>query len=210
MAFLSFIKVFVNLKQSFLAHVTGTNRTRTATFSTPVPVSTCHDAQLSVASFSFVNPSTFNMKTMLRKTILFALAFMLANLLFLTQAGAQQLSNVGPATVTSDKDDYPPMSLAMFTGGGFTPGETVILRVKNLNRACNTVTADSSYMPWSVRADGNGSFVTNWTVCDCPGDSLRLSAKGQSSGYIAYAYFTDAPVTISPASLGTNISADRA
>jgi hypothetical protein len=107
MSFLSFMtQVFVNLKQSFLAHVTGTNRTRTATFSTPVPVSTCHDAQLSVASFSFVNPSTFNMKTMLRKTMLFALAFMLANLLFVTQAGAQQLSNVGPVTVTSDKDDY--------------------------------------------------------------------------------------------------------
>jgi len=97
----------------------------------------------------------------------------------------------GQATVTSDKDDYAPLSNAVFTGSGFAAFETVILKVKNLNQPCNTVTADSSYSPWSVVADENGAFVTNWTVCNCTGDSLRLKAVGQTSGLIAYAYFTD-------------------
>ena len=52
------------------------------------------------------------------------------------------LTNVGPATVMSDKADYAPRSNAVFTGAGFNPGETVVLKVKNLFRACNTVTAD--------------------------------------------------------------------
>ncbi|HSC53241.1 MAG TPA: T9SS type A sorting domain-containing protein [Phnomibacter sp.] len=98
----------------------------------------------------------------------------------------------GQATVTSDKPDYAPRSNAVFTGSGFLPGEQVQLKVKNLFRACNTVSSDSSYLPWTVTADASGGFVTNWTVCDCVGDSLRLKATGQTSGLIAYAYFTDA------------------
>jgi hypothetical protein len=92
-----------------------------------------------------------------------------------------------------------------FTGAGFAPNEEVTLKVKNLSYPCNTVFADSSYLPWTVTADENGDFVTTWTVCDCPGDSLRLKAT-QTSGAIAYAYFTDgsndkyAP-TISPTSV---------
>src|SRR5687768_7492427 len=103
----------------------------------------------------------------------------------------------GQATVTSDKDDYAPRSTAVFTGAGFQAFETVILKVKNLDRPCNTVSSDSSYLAWSVTADGNGGFETNWTVCDCPGDSLRLKALGESSGLIAYAYFTDANTALS-------------
>jgi hypothetical protein len=107
---------------------------------------------------------------------------------------------IGQATVTSDKDDYAPLSNAVFTGAGFAPFEQVVLKVKNLTQPCNTVSADSSYYPWTVTADGNGAFVTNWTVCDCIGDSLRLKATGQTSGLAAYAYFTDAPslASISP------------
>src|SRR5688572_14208409 len=62
------------------------------------------------------------------------------------------------ATVTSDKDDYAPRSNAVFTGAGFSPGEAVVLKVKNLNRPCNTVSTDSSYLPWTVTADGSGGF----------------------------------------------------
>jgi large repetitive protein len=107
------------------------------------------------------------------------------------KAQAQYKVNVGSATVTTDKPDYAPRSNAVFSGKGFAPGETVDLRVKNLFRACNTVTADSSYLPWTVVADGSGNFITNWTVCDCNGDSLRLRAVGQSSRDTAYAYFSD-------------------
>jgi hypothetical protein len=116
-------------------------------------------------------------------------------LLMISSTGyAQYLQNVGPVTVTTDKPDYAPRSTAVFTGTGFLPYENVVLRVKNLFRACNTVTADSSYLPWTVQADASGGFVTNWLVCDCAGDSLRLKATGQTSGYIGYAYFSDGTV----------------
>src|SRR4030095_1123126 len=82
-------------------------------------------------------------------------------------------------------------STATFTGSGFAPNEVVVLKVKNLSYPCNTVFADSSYLPWTATADADGNFVTTWTVCNCPGDSLRLKATGQTSGLIAYAYFTD-------------------
>ena len=91
-------------------------------------------------------------------------------------------SAFGQATVTTDKDDYAPRSNAVFTGSGFVAFEKVNLRVKNLNRACNTVTADSSYLPWTVTADANGGFVTNWTVCDCPGDSIEIESHWNNIG----------------------------
>jgi hypothetical protein len=98
----------------------------------------------------------------------------------------------GQATVTTDKPDYAPRSNAVFTGSGFAPGEDVVLKVKNLFQPCHTVNPDSSYLAWAVTADASGAFVTNWTVCDCPGDSLRLKATGQTSGLMAYALFSDA------------------
>jgi hypothetical protein len=105
---------------------------------------------------------------------------------------AQIVAGNSSANVTSDKPDYAPRTNAVFTGTGFSPGETVVLKVKNLNQPCNTVSADSSYLLWSVNADSDGGFVTNWTVCDCNGDSLRLKATGQTSGFVAFAYFKDA------------------
>ena len=117
-------------------------------------------------------------------------------------------SLVSAQTLTSDRADYPPMSLATFYGNGFGPNEQVVLKVKNLEQPCNTITADSSYLPWTVYADANGSFITTWTVCNCPGDSLRLKATG-SLGSIAYLYFSD-NVSFTPATGGLNISADNA
>jgi len=105
------------------------------------------------------------------------------------------------ATVTSDKPDYAPLSTAIFTGDGFAANEDVILKVKNLNQPCNTVAADSSYFPWTVTTDGNGHFETQWTVCNCPGDSLRLKAVGQSSHDTAYLYFSDANQPVSHTNL---------
>jgi hypothetical protein len=131
----------------------------------------------------------FNQKSMQTKLRLLGITLSVILLSFVTT------SVFGQATVTSDKEDYAPRSNAVFTGAGFAPGETVVLKVKNLNRPCNTVTADSSYLAWSVVADAGGGFVTNWTVCDCNGDSLRLKATGQTSNLIAYAYFVDAART---------------
>src|SRR5437762_2097915 len=95
-------------------------------------------------------------------------------------------------TVTTDQPDYAPRSTAVFTGAGFAPDELVTLKVKNISYPCGTVLPDSSYTPWTVQAGSDGSFETMWTVCNCPGDSLKLIAKGQISGLTAVAYFSDA------------------
>jgi len=112
----------------------------------------------------------------------------------------------GQANVTSDQPDYPPLSVATFSGTGFSPHEPVVLKVKNMNQPCNTVSADSSYLPWTVFADADGNFVTKWTVCNCAGDSLRLRATGQSSGSVATLYFSDALGTPAPLGNAANVS----
>jgi hypothetical protein len=96
------------------------------------------------------------------------------------------------ATIVTDQPDYAPLSQAVFTGSGFQANESVTLKVKNMTQPCNTVSADSSYLPWTVTTDGAGGFVTNWTVCNCAGDSLKLIAKGQTSGLVAIVKFSDA------------------
>ena len=169
-----------------------------ATEETKIPY--IHDALPRAASFLFVPIPVKNTKSLTANSfvmqpklrLLRMMLGVIVLLLITSFAYSQALSNVGPVTVTTDKPDYAPRSNAVFTGTGFLPGETVQLKVKNLFRACNTVTADSSYLPWTVTADANGGFVTNWIVCDCAGDSLRLKASGQTSGFIGYAYFSDA------------------
>src|SRR5437868_3608794 len=108
----------------------------------------------------------------------------LALLLFLCTFSSLTNSAFSQATITTDQPDYAPRSSAVFTGSGFTAGENVVLKVKNISHACNTIAPDSSYTPWTVVADANGGFVTNWIVCDCAGDSLKLKATGQTSGLI--------------------------
>jgi hypothetical protein len=110
------------------------------------------------------------------------------------------------ATVTSDKPDYAPLSDAIFTGSGFAPNEDVVLKVKNMTQPCNTTFADSSYMPWTVTADALGNFTTNWTVCNCAGDSLKLIAKGQTSGLIAVVKFSDGNVRFTTVGLPAGVS----
>ena len=140
----------------------------------------------------------FFMRKLLLKPGFFAIALLMASLFFVNGV-------FGQATVTTDKPDYAPLSNAVFTGRGFAPNEEIVLKVKNLTQPCNTVSADSSYLPWTVTADASGNFVTDWTVCNCPGDSLRLKATGQASGLIAYAFFTDSPdawkLTTSPSTV---------
>src|SRR5882672_9928784 len=127
------------------------------------------------------------MRTTLLKIFVPLIGVFLLALALTTTANAQQTP-----VVTTDKPDYAPRSNAVFTGSGFLPGDSVFLKVKNLSHACNTIAPDSSYLPWAVKADDSGRFVTNWTVCDCDGDSLRLKATGKTNGAIAYALFSDA------------------
>ena len=128
------------------------------------------------------------MRLLLRCLVLTLVAITLLSV----NVNAQTETIVQTATVTSDKPDYAPLSNAVFTGSGFAPNEDVVLKVKNMTQPCGTVSADSSYIPWTVKADADGNFVTNWTVCNCAGDSLKLRATGQSSGLIAVVKFSDA------------------
>src|SRR5688572_24779048 len=64
-------------------------------------------------------PITFlNLKSMFANLRLVWMTAAVVLLSFVTSA------TFGQATVTSDKDDYAPRSNAVFTGAGFTPGET--------------------------------------------------------------------------------------
>ncbi|TRX29811.1 HYR-like domain-containing protein [Flavobacterium gawalongense] len=128
------------------------------------------------------------MKTFLRTPRFLTIVFLIANLFFVSAA-------FGQASVTSDKPDYPPLSNAVFTGVGFSPNENVLLKVENLTKPINTTSGDSSYSPWTVTADADGTFITNWTVCNCSGDLLRVSAYGQSSGENVWHEFTDTSIT---------------
>jgi hypothetical protein len=169
-------------------------------------------SQKTPSSINFFKPNSMQTKLrLLGITLSVILLSFVSSFLY-----AQTTETYGPAAVTTDKPDYAPRSNAVFTGSGFKPFEDVVLKVKNLFKACNTVTADSSYLPWTVVADEYGRFVTNWIVCDCPGDSLRLKAVGQTSELIAYAYFEDnvtsvsitSPITGSPISVpaGCNVT----
>jgi hypothetical protein len=169
----------------------------------PADVSDFVNNNLNIESAGVAGASSTLKPRVMMKRLLFFGTFL--SVLFLMMAFSSK--SFGQATVTSDADDYAPRSTATFTGAGFEPGESVVLKVKNLSYPCNTVFADSSYLPWTVTADENGGFVTTWLVCECPGDSLRLRATGQTSGFIAYAYFTDAglqDVTVTATSSSTS------
>jgi hypothetical protein len=109
----------------------------------------------------------------------------------------------GQATVTSDADDYAPRSTATFTGAGFEPEKTVVLKVKNLSYPCNTGFCRFFLPAMECGCRWDGGFVTQWLVCECPGDSLRLKALGETSASIAYAYFLDNQLGNNAVSIGT-------
>ena len=102
------------------------------------------------------------------------------------------------ATVTTDKQDYPPGSTATITGENFEPGETVELQVLHNDGTPNT---GGGHEPWQVTDGGagdldgavNGTIISTWFVN--PDDSLDssfdLTAIGLNSGRFATHQFTD-------------------
>ena len=94
----------------------------------------------------------------------------------------------GGATITTDREDYPPYSTVVISGSGFTPGETVSLVVEQI------APAQATYEPWTTVADENGNILTSWFVFsdELVGATLQATATGQTSGLTASATFTDA------------------
>src|SRR6185436_8372189 len=69
-------------------------------------------------------------------------------------------SALAQATVTTDKEDYAPYSIVYITGAGFAPGETV----SNIVVQISGPAAGAIYDSWTVVADTNGNFETEWFV----------------------------------------------
>ena len=115
------------------------------------------------------------------------------------------------ATLTTDREDYPPFSYVYFHGSGFQPGETVDLLV------VETDPIQQSFEPWTVVADENGELDTSWYVypSDFNGASFLATATGETSQLTASVTFTDAigngnmqvsPSTAVPSSTGNSFT----
>ncbi|MBJ7880393.1 DUF11 domain-containing protein, partial [Gelidibacter salicanalis] len=121
------------------------------------------------------NSPTFGIRTLLLKKSILFFTFFLASLSLLAQ------------TVTTDKLDYLPGETAYATGSGWLAGENIVINIHE----------EPVYHPdvvTNITADANGSF-TDFAVYDFEqhdyGSSFTLTATGQTSGNVAYAYFTD-------------------
>src|ERR1041385_3782270 len=92
------------------------------------------------------------------------------------------------ATLTPDREDYPPFSYVYFHGAGFQPGETVDMLV------AETDPIQQSFDPWTVVADANGEFDTSWYIysSEFDGATFLATATGETSQETASATFTDA------------------
>jgi preprotein translocase subunit SecB len=109
--------------------------------------------------------------------------------------------NIEPATVTTDKDDYPPGATAIITGENFDPGEIIELQVLHTDGIPNT---GGGHEPWQVTDGGegdldgivDGNFETTWYVNpdDSANSAFELTATGLSSGEIATHNFTDSTI----------------
>src|SRR6266516_534459 len=104
------------------------------------------------------------------------------------QQSVQASSGPNEASLTTDREDYPPYSYVYMSGTGFEPGETVNMIV--VQSAPNP----TAYEPWDVVADENGNINTSWYISseELIGATMQVTATGQTSGLTASATFTDA------------------
>src|SRR6266568_3746597 len=96
------------------------------------------------------------------------------------------------ASVSSDKLDYPPGTIAVITGRGFQPNENVVL---TFHEYPHVDTAELH--TFTVQADADGNFIFNGYAPEEAdlGITYILGAKGESSGKTAQTTFHDANIT---------------
>jgi hypothetical protein len=89
------------------------------------------------------------------------------------------------ATVVTDKDDYFPGEVALISGSGWLPGETVQITLFSTNLA--------TFEYFTVEADGDGNFTgLNYDILEIHlGERFELEAVGLTSKCKAIWYFTD-------------------
>ncbi len=105
--------------------------------------------------------------------------------------------NSSAATVTTDKIDYGPSELVTITGTGFQPNETVTLVLHEQQ----TAHADRTF---AAVADGQGNFTNTDFTPEAHhfGVTFVLTAKGQTSSFVAQTSFTDAATITTRVTLG--------
>ncbi len=109
--------------------------------------------------------------------------------------GGALSSHAMAAQIYTDQLDYPPGDQVIITGVGFMADEPVTVQVTQLD-GFTPVTPD--YDPWEVYANGFGNFETSWIVPeDAVGETLLVTATGQTSNYVATTTFTDATTLLS-------------
>lgn len=84
------------------------------------------------------------------------------------------------ASLRTDRPDYVHGSVAIVSGSGYAPGETVTFAVTHLDGS----TATLSHGGWTAVADASGDFTTQWDVCaeDTGAQLMLVTGVGGSSG----------------------------
>ncbi|MFC0262871.1 hypothetical protein, partial [Fontibacter flavus] len=113
------------------------------------------------------------------------------------------VAQTSPATITTDKDDYAPGETAIITGTGWLPGETVELDFEHIG----DFIPDHEHVYKYVTADDAGNIYFEWYVDEKElGTTFHLMARGQTSGFYAETYFTDANVRFTTTGLPTGLN----
>ncbi len=95
------------------------------------------------------------------------------------------------ATIVPNQADYVAGQTAVFTGGGFTPDETVTLQV--VHSDTNALVNGTS--PWTVNADGTGSFQTTWLAPSSDSGSFLVTATGVANDSASASFTEDSPAS---------------
>src|ERR1051325_3011947 len=99
-------------------------------------------------------------------------------ILLMSLLGAAALARFAGPTVSTDKADYRPGSTVQISGSGFAANDTITLQVVHTDGTNDA--GDADHQPWTVSADGQGSFTGTWYVdpADSIGSSFLLTANG--------------------------------
>lgn len=106
------------------------------------------------------------------------------------QGGNSKVQRSRGPSLTSDQAVYVPGTLAILSGTGFLPNESITLHVA---RADGEQVSGPAHQPWTVAANDRGRFVTSWLTCEdgCIGVLLNATAYGAASGNHASTSLTE-------------------
>ena len=136
-------------------------------------------------------------------TVVLALLALLAVAATTPQTGATGGKKSG-AVVRTDKAGYIAGDTVSISGEGFSPFESVMVRVAH---ADGVAEAGMGHEPWWVYADTNGNFETQWFLNpnDSAGNNFVVAADGASGSKAQAAFSRVAAISASPFSSGGTV-----